>query len=108
MVGGQEVLTKAEAGSVVIVDTTGGEVGGEDEVDHTAVPDAASGEVGVHTDRGEVDPGGRDLNLEYGDHQEHSRGTTGVGNNKEQEIHHEVGRKLTLLALMSLPPSKIR
>ena len=64
MVGGQEVLTKAEAGSVVIVDTTGGEVGGEDEVDHTAVPRAASREAGAITDRGEVDPGGRDLNRE--------------------------------------------
>ena len=108
MVGGQGVLTKAEAGSVVIVEATGGEVGEEDEVDHTVVPRAASREVGALTDRGEINPGGRDLNLEQGDHQGRSRGTTGVGTNKEQEIHHDVGRKLMLLALMSLPPSKIR
>ena len=56
MVGGQGVLTKAEAGSVVIVEATGGEVGEEDEVDHTAVPRATSREVGALTDRDEEIP----------------------------------------------------
>ena len=64
MVGGQGVLTEAEAGSVVIAEATGGEVGEEDVVDHTAVLRAANREVGALTDRDEVDPGERDLNLE--------------------------------------------